>query len=168
MSRACVSRGQGHRPISLRLFSSTNTSRTSCPGLRSPRSLNWISSAVLSRRTTMLGASHARKASPIVTATPKPMPSGIPTPGVLNRENFTSWYSPFKACECRAAYWVPLCLVTSEGQDNLQSQHPLVSASITSQKNCGPCPPEPRAAETILIEEERYFSKLNAPLMTAG
>jgi hypothetical protein len=38
-----------------------------------------------------LGASHVKNANPIVTAMPKPMPSGIPNPGVLDSENFTSW-----------------------------------------------------------------------------
>src|SRR5512141_665815 len=80
-----------------------------------------------------LGASQVRNANPIVMATPRPIPSGIPNPGVLDSENFTSWSSPFQASECRATYWVPLCLVTSERQDNLHSQHRPASTSITSQ-----------------------------------
>ena len=54
---------------------------------------------MLSRRTTTLGASHVKNANPIVTATPKPIPSGNPNPEVLSTENFTRLYSPFKACE---------------------------------------------------------------------
>jgi hypothetical protein len=48
-------------------------------------------------------------------------------------------------------------------------QRPLsLTIAITDQNDCGPWPTEPRAAETISIIAERYFSKSKAPLITAG
>jgi len=118
-------RGQGHRPISFKLFSSMRTSTTSWPAIRSPRNRNWKSKAVLSRRTTTLGASHDRQASPSVIATPNPVGSREPGLRLLSDRTFTRQSSCWRGFDVD---WVLLCLVTAEEQVNLHSPHCLLSS----------------------------------------
>jgi hypothetical protein len=54
------------------------------------------------------------------------------------------------------------------GDKTIYTVRIVLSISITNQNNCGPGLTEPRAAETISIIAERYFSKSKAPLITAG